>query len=80
MNADRDSFAPASLSTCVITSLESVMEVFSLILPIYYHRHTLASEPRTFRFVCSPTIDYCSAALLHFASFRMHLCFGGLSP
>ena len=68
MKADRDSFVPASLSTCRITSLESVIEVFSFILLVYYHRQNPASNPRILRLCNGPAIDYCPAALLHFAA------------
>jgi hypothetical protein len=37
MNAERDCFAPAIRSIPVSTSRESVIDVFSFILPTYYH-------------------------------------------
>src|SRR6266446_2339475 len=37
MNAERECFDPARRSTLFKTSLDSVIEVFSFILPSYYH-------------------------------------------
>src|SRR5258708_1196906 len=37
MNAERECFEPARRSTLFKTSLDSVIEVFSFILPSYYH-------------------------------------------
>src|SRR6266852_159183 len=37
MNAERECFDPARRSTLLKTSFDSVIEVFSFILPSYYH-------------------------------------------
>lgn len=41
MTAERDSFEPATRSTFANTSDDSVIEVFSFILPLYYYTSRL---------------------------------------
>src|SRR5438477_629541 len=43
MNAERECFDPAKRSTLSRTSFESVIEVFSFILPSYYHMANFGS-------------------------------------
>jgi len=59
MNADRDNFDPAKWSILASRSEDSVIEVFSFILLIYYHNwHRLASLARWVRYRRRPLVDF----------------------
>ena len=51
MKDERECFDPASWSMPARTSVESVMEVFSFILLIYYHKLESAGGVPIFRFL-----------------------------